>query len=604
MTMPANHTRALFVAATLSLSLIAMNGRADQVQFTVAGTDKNLNVDLRAASVLLTTNKSKNITALDLFADARAEYGRLIGALYARGYYGPVIHVLVDGKEAANIAPLNSPARINQIVVTVDPGPVFAFSRAQVAPLAPKTNMPLEFAPGKVAESGVIKQAVQNGIDGWRARGYAKAHVSAQDLKADHNTNTLGAMVQIAPGPQLRFGQLAINGAVRMREKTVRRVAGLPTGKVFDPMEEARVAERLRRTGVFSSVTLTEDDKVTPPNFLGITADLVENKTRRYTFGAEIASTEGILLSGSWLHRNLLGGGERLEVTGSIANIGAQDSGVDYKLGVTLDRPATPGPDTTLNLGVSVEHRDDTDFQADIFTSTVGFTHYFSEQLTATAAIGYDFANGSDDAGSFTYRDVTLPIGVTWDRRDSKTDATRNFYIDAEAKPFYGFGQTDSGIRLAFDARAYKSIGANKGVVLAARFQGGAVLGASILGTPREDLFYSGGGGTVRGQPYQSLGATVDDNGTPINIGGNTFLGASFEARVKVSEKISVVGFTDFGLIGVDGISSSNSDWQAGAGVGVRYATGVGPVRLDIGVPIHGNPGGGVQIYVGLGQAF
>ena len=602
--MPAFPRRALLVAATLALSLTGFAGRAqEQLEFSVSGGDAGLEADLRASSALLAAENAKNINALDLFADARAEYGRLIGALYAKGYYGPVIHVRIDGREAAEIAPLDAPGVIHRIEVTVEPGPVFAFSRAEVAPLAPKTELPLGFASGQVAESGVIRQAVQAGVDGWRGRGNAKARVSAQDLQADHATDTISARVQLAPGPVLRFGRLVVNGAVRMREDRVRKIAGLPVGARFDPKEAARAAERLRRTGVFSSVALTEDAQITPPDLLGITADVVEAKTRRYTFGAEIASYDGVLLTGSWLHRNLLGGGERLQITGDVANILAQSSGIDYALGVTLDRPATPGPDTTLNLGLTLAHKDELDYRANIFTTTVGFTHYFSDQLTARASVGYDFSTGTDAAGDFTYRSVTLPLGATWDRRDSKTDATKNFYIDADAKPFFGFGGTDNGLRLAFDARAYKALGVGKGVVLAARLQGGAVLGAGLLGTPREDLFYSGGGGTVRGQPYQSLGATVDDGGTPVDLGGNRFLGASLEARVKVSARIGVVGFADVGLIGVDGFSAASSDWQAGAGIGLRYATGIGPVRLDIAVPVHGS-GSGVQLYVGLGQAF
>jgi translocation and assembly module TamA len=125
------------------------------------------------------------------------------------------------------------------------------------------------------------------------------------------------------------------------------------------------------------------------------------------------------------------------------------------------------------------------------------------------------------------------------------------------------------------------------------------VLGADLLGTPRDDLFYSGGGGTVRGQPFQSLGVTVNDGGTDITIGGNRFLAGSLEARVKVTEKLGLVGFVDMGLVG-DGTAS---DWQAGAGLGVRYATGIGPVRLDLALPVHGD-GSRAQIYVGLGQAF
>lgn len=597
------HRRVLVGAAALAVGLAAaLPGQAfDAVQFAVAGNDAKLTKELRAASGLAAAAKDRS--AQDLFADARAEYGRLLSALYATGHYGPVIHVLIDGREASSIAPLNAPSTIGTVAVTVDPGPVFNFAQAQVAPLAPRTEMPPAFAVGKPAGAGVIKGAVQAGVDGWRSQGNAKVKVAAQDLTADHATSTLSARVALAPGPVLRFGALKVNGAQTIRPNRVQKIAGVPTGERFDPVQEKRVVERLRRSGVFSSVTVTEDAGITPPDYLGLTADLVEAKRRRYTFGAEVATDDGLSLNGSWLHRNLLGGGERLQITGAVSNIGGTTgSGLDYSLGVTLDRPATPGADTTLNLLANIGHQDEDDFSADTFTTGGGFTHYFSEELTSHIALTYNYSNGTDAAGDFLYRSLDLPMGVTWDRRDSKTDATRLFYIDVSAKPFFGFGQTDNGIKLGFDGRVYKSVGEKKGVVLAARLQGGAILGASVLGAPRTDLFYSGGGGTVRGQPYQSLGVTVDDNGTPLDIGGTTFLATSLEARVRVTDNIGVVGFVDAGAVGVGGISGNN--WQAGAGLGLRYATGVGPIRLDVAMPVHGDTGQGVQLYVGLGQAF
>ena len=591
--------RTLLAAVTLVLCLAGVRTLAlDQLNFSVAGTDKVLTRDLRAASGLLAAQSGKRTAALDLFADARAEFGRLLAALYARGHYGPVIHVLIDGREAADIAPLDAPPQISRITVTVDPGPEFAFSRASVAPLAARTELPSGFAIGQVAGSEVIKAAAQAGIDGWRSFGFAKAAVGGQELVADHQNATLSAAIEMAPGPKLRFGQLTINGTERLRAERARAIAGLPEGAQFDPRVVARVAARLRRSGVFSSVTVSEDEAVTPPDLLGITADLVEARPRRYTFGAEIASYDGIVLSGSWLHRNLLGGAERLEISGEIAGISAQTGGADYRFGVTLDRPATPGPDTVLNLGLALSQVNDVDTTARIVDISAGFTHYFGDTLQGHIALAFAASQGRDAAGSFAYRSLELPMGLTWDRRDSKTEPTRLFYLDVGAKPFFGFGNTDDGAQLTFDARAYRGLGADNRVVLAARLQGGAILGADLLDTPRDDLFYSGGGGTVRGQPYQSLGVTVDDGGTAITIGGNRFLAASLEARVKVGPKLGLVGFVDAGLVG----NGTVSNWQAGAGIGVRYATGVGPVRLDVAMPVR--DGRGVQVYVGLGQAF
>ncbi len=594
------------MAFAASLTFAVTQGLAfDRIEMQVPGASEELRDDLRSASLVLAAKRDKVDDPQDLFAAARADYGRLLAALYARGYYSGVIHVLIDGREAADIGPLDAPAQISRIEIIVKPGPEFTFSRADIAPLVRGTVLPESFAPGKVAASGVIREAVGAGIDSWRDAGYAKATTAGQDLSADHRSSTLSASVLLDPGQKLRFGPLEITGEARMRERRIRKIAGLPEGETYSPLEIRRATERLRRTGIFSSVTLTEDDAVTAPDLLGITANVVEEKLRRYSVGAEIASFDGLNLNGSWLHRNLRGGGERLEISGDITNIGAQASGIDYALGITLDRPATLSPDTDASFHFDIAYLDEQDFTARTLSTGIGFSHIFSEQLSARIGLDYEFSDGNDDSGDFQYRNLSLPLGVTWDRRDSKTDATRGFYLTAEAKPFLGFGATDSGARLTFDGRAYRGLGNDNKLVFAARLQGGTIFGSSLEGTPRDFLFYTGGGGTVRGQPYQSLGvAELGTPGNEIETGGTHFLAASGEVRAKVTDKIGIVGFVDVGQVSVGGFGDASSDWHAGAGLGLRYATGFGPIRLDIAIPVGGSTGEGVQIYVGIGQSF
>lgn len=591
----------LWLAACAGLALPA--GALERLEFRVPGGSGDLVAALRGASLLITSEADGQHDAQDLFAAARADYGKLLGTLYATGHYSGVISILIDGREAAEIAPLDAPGRIDVVEVVVQPGPRFRFSEARMAPLARGTELPEGFAVGQPALSGVVREAAVAGIDGWRAQGHAKAAVAGQEVTANHAEATLAARIRLEPGPRLRFGPLAVVGAERMREGRVVRIAGLPEGEVYAPEELRRATERLRRTGVFRSVTLTEGE-VLSPDLLPITATVVEEKPRRYSLGAEIARAEGLSLTGYWLHRNLLGGAERLRVDGEVANIGAQGSGIDWSLGVTLERPATFTPDTTVGINAEVGHQDQEDYFADLATIGISATHYFSEAVTGRVGLNYDYAEGRDQLSGFLFRNVSVPVGVRWDRRNDKTNATRGWYLDAEAKPFFGFGTTGSGVRSTVDGRGYLGIGAADRFVLAGRVQMGAVMGPALLETPRDDLFYSGGGGTVRGQPYQSLGVHLRRGLIDTKIGGSHFLGAQLEARAMVTERMGVVGFYDVGRIDVGGFFGDAGDWHSGAGVGVRYDTGFGPIRLDVAAPVGGNTGDGVQIYVGLGQAF
>ena len=107
------------------------------------------------------------------------------------------------------------------------------------------------------------------------------------------------------------------------------------------------------------------------------------------------------------------------------------------------------------------------------------------------------------------------------------------------------------------------------------------------------------------GHPYRSLGIAVNRGfGPDFLIGGTYMLAASAEVRARVTETIGIVGFVDAGSIGVNDFFGDLGDWHAGAGLGLRYETGFGPIRLDVAAPIHGKTGDGVQIYIGLGQSF
>jgi translocation and assembly module TamA len=593
----------LTVALAVMVLSAAQAQALDRLDISVAGGSEALTEAVNEASQVRALQAQGQTDPQDLLAAARSDYARILAAMYARGHYSVDIRIQIDGREAAAIPVLEAPRSISTIRIAVDPGAPFRFGLARVQPLPPGTELPQEFRTGAIAESGAVTSAVDVAIKAWRETGHAKAFVAAQDVLADHAAKRLDVDVGLAPGP--RFGHLEIVGEDRMRERRIRKIAGLPEGETFSETELRRAETRLRRTGIFASVALTEDDQVTAPDLLGVTATVVEQKPRRYSFGAEIASLDGLSLSASWLHRNLLGGGERLGVSADVTNIGSGQSGVDYGLEVTLDRPATLTPDTTAGLVLGYSQEDEIDYNLDSVTFGLKFSHVFSERLTARAGLTYDYVDGRDPGGAFTFRNLSLPLGVTWDKRDVANNPTKGFYLDAEAKPFAGFGTTGSGLRATLDGRAYRSLGEPGKVVDAARVQAGAVLGSDLLETPRGDLFFSGGGGTVRGQPYRSLGIAVTRGfGPEFLIGGKYFLAGSLEVRAKVSDKIGVVGFVDWGSIGLDGFTGEFAESHAGAGIGLRYDTGLGPIRFDVAAPISGTTGDGVQFYVGLGQSF
>ncbi len=556
---------------------------------------------LRGASLVVQTAANPEATPQDLVAAARADYGRMVGALYELGYYGGVVSVLIDGREAANISPIDGPLSVEQITVRVDPGPLFRFSKAQIAPVAPGTELPEGFKTGQPALSRRINDATSAAVEGWREAGHAKADITQQSVTADHRDATLSADIRLAPGPRLTFGALNIAENGKLKPRRIREIAGLPSGDVFSPEELEDAAVRLRRTGAFRSVVLSEAETIGPGDTLDINATLVDSKPRRVGAGIELFSLEGLALSGFWMHRNLLGGAERLRVEAEISGIGGDSGGEDYRLSTRFDRPATFTPDTGLFIETVIEEQDDPDYRERTARVGAGLTHIFSDTLTGELGVAYQYTEVDDDFGSRTLEHVLLPARLTFDNRDDPLNATRGLYLDLDVTPFAGLGNSGSGGRIYVDARSYRSFGSSDKLVFAARAQLGSVIGAGLAEVPPGMLFFSGGAGTVRGQSYQSLAVELPGN---LRVGGRSFFGFSGEVRNKLSGPWSVVGFADSGFIGKNSWGTENGEWHAGAGLGVRYDTGFGPVRVDVGTPLGDDAGKDFELYIGIGQAF
>ncbi len=541
----------------------------------------------------------------DYIAAARADYRRLLTALYASGYYGGTISITVDGREAANIAPLDAPNTIREVVITVAPGDQFTFGDVQIFPLPPQTTLLEDLGPRRTAESAEIGAVVQDGISSWRDLGYAKARVADQRIIARHADAKLDVNVALDTGPRLRFGPLSVSGNRNVSDDRVREIAGLPVGEVFSPQEMAAAARRLRRTGTFASVALAEDDQIGPNDTLPISAQLSEANPRRIGFGIELATIEGLTLSSFWLHRNLLGGAERIRVDAEVSGISGETGGIDYRLGGTFTRPATFGPDTDYFLSAEISRQDEPEFLIDKIGVETGFSRILSDDLTVRAAVGVLRAREETELETREYTLFTLPLDATLDRRDDPSNASNGYYLDVNTTPFISTDGEISGVRLYGDARGYVTLGEEEKLTLAGRLQLGSLAGADLNEAPADFLFYSGGGGTVRGQAYQSLGIETVQGLETVTSGGASFLGTQLEARYAIRENISLVGFYDFGQVGASASPLEDAEWHAGAGVGLRYNTGIGPIRLDLATQANGDTAGqDLQVYIGIGQAF
>ncbi|MGC2785092.1 MAG: BamA/TamA family outer membrane protein, partial [Roseiarcus sp.] len=151
-------------------------------------------------------------------------------------------------------------------------------------------------------------------------------------------------------------------------------------------------------------------------------------------------------------------------------------------------------------------------------------------------------------------------------------------------------------------ASAYYSIDADSRYVLAGRVAAGAMGGPQLDAIPANWRFYAGGGGSVRGYAYNELGPTVWWGAV---VGGKSVFDASAELRVKLTDTIGVVTFFDIGNAFSSNFPNFSEPLFAAAGLGLRYYTSVGPIRLDVAFPFERRAGNGpVAVYVSIGQSF
>ncbi|WP_417718896.1 autotransporter assembly complex protein TamA [Salipiger sp.] len=574
----------------------------DALNFDTPGMDEDLRSQLKSNAALTEAQADNRSAGADVLAAALSDYGILLETLYAAGYYGGTVSIRIDGREAADIALLSTPETVTRVDVTVTTGPKFKFGETNVAPVTPETEMPEGFKRGQTARAPLIGDAADAAIEGWRADGHAKAEIAAQRVTANHVDHLINVNLRVAPGPELRFGRLVTVNDSYVRTAALRRIAGLPSGERFDPDELKRVSNRLTRTGAFSSVTLREAETPNADGTLDIELTVTDAKPRRFGFGAELSSLEGLTLSTFWLHRNVAGGAERFRIDAEVSDISNSVDGIDASITARLEVPGAVGPDTDAYFQAAISREREPAYDLDSLELAAGLTRRYNEDLTAEIGIGYQFSKTKDDLGTREFHLVTLPLSLTYDKRDNDLDPRNGYYISADATPFADVaGDGGSGLRLYGDLRGYYGLGEADRTVLAGRLQIGSVIGPSITETQPDFLFYSGGAGTVRGQPYQSLDI---DLGGGISSGGLSFIGFSGEIRQDVGKSFGVVAFADIGYVGEDQVPGSNGDWHAGAGLGVRYQTGLGPLRFDVAAPVGGDTGKGVQIYLGIGQSF
>jgi translocation and assembly module TamA len=566
----------------------------------------------RNASALIADEAEPASGAAGLIAKARGDYRRILAGLYNEGYYGGAVSIRIGGVEAASLAPdVNLPDPVD-VTIAVTTGPLFTFRDVAVVNQAPATDDPEDqvelpvmrgFGAGQVAKSSVILTAERLALAAWQQQGYAKAEIIGREVVADHATQTVDARIVVNPGRLAAFGPVNVTGAQAMNPDFIRQQTGLVVGQEYDPDEVIRAQKRLDRLEVFRAARFEAADSIGSDGLLPYQLIVDELPGRRFGVGATYSTVDGLGVEGYHLWRNLFGQAERLRLDARVASIAwpVDTAEFDYFVGGTFTKPGFLTPDTDLVAVVSAERTIYPTYTETSAAGRLGLTHFFSDEITFEGGMSFKRARFDDGFGTRDFSTLGLYAGATYDGRDSSVNPTEGFYASGMLEPFYDLRFGRAGARITIEGRTYFGFSEDDAFILAGRIKGGALVGPDLSEIPPDKLFFAGGGGSVRGYGFKSIGV---DNGAGVVTGGRYLLEGSLEARAKVTEDIGIVGFVDGGYVAADTFPGLD-DLRLGAGIGARYFTGLGPLRLDLAVPLNKRPGDpDYAMYAGIGQAF
>jgi translocation and assembly module TamA len=573
------------------------------VAFTVSGGDRRLERQLRAASSLVERQKSPASGLVGLIARARQDMSRFVAVLYEHALYGAEVFITIDGRPIETLDPfVTVTTRPVPVTITIVPGPPFVFGTVNAAPLPPALTLyDLGLVPGATAGSAVILRAETRIADGWRQHGHPLVAVFPRDTVADHRTNTLDVAISVDPGPQAVFGRVMVDGAAAVRPDLVVARSGIEPGVLFSSTITRRAETRLRELGVFESVRILPADYLDPDGSIPVTIVVVERKPRVIGGSVNYSNTEGLGLEVFWRHRNLFGGAEQLQLTASVSRLLAGAFDPDYRLAGTFRKPAVIGPMTDLTLRLE-GYRETTDaYRVTAVEAEVGLFQTFSDTLTGSIDLEVERSETVAAMETEDHLVTTLTGKLHWDTRDNRLDPTKGINALFSGAPAYDFIENAPFATFSTDVSAYRAFGEGDRFVLAGRVAVATLVVDDIDNVAPNRRLYAGGAGSVRGYAYQNIGPR-DINGDP--TGGRSSLIMSAELRYRLNEQFGLVAFVDAGNAN-ESILPTLDNLKFGVGGGVRYLTPVGPIRLDVAVPLQPESGDpSVAVYVGIGQAF
>ena len=623
---------------------------------------------LKATSQLIAL-RSTPVSPFALVARARGDIERLKTVVESFGYYQGSLSITINGHalddpdlaDALNALPKKKDA---QCKVTFDLGPLYHIGKIAIdGELPDVARNTLGISSGDPAVASDILAGGARLLTTLENHAYAFAKVDAPIAYEDPENHVLNLTFHIVPGAQVEIGDIHFQGLKRMHETILRRRLLLHTGQPYSAIAVEQARKDLLVLGVFDTVNVHAGEAPDARGRVPVTFQMHERLRHAVSFNAGYSSDLGGSAGVTWTDRNVFGNAEQLSVSAQVTDLGGgtATTGVGYDNTIKYIIPEFEHRDQQLQFGVSAIKQDLQAYDQTAETTGVTLTRKLSSMWTASVGISAEHETIIQEMTTHVYTLFALPLGVLYDSTGLASpllDPTHGERASFSIAPTLSRGQpnttffisqasftqyldlhplfhSDPGRSvIALRAIAANAFGASTvdeeiETTTASTTIPGAVVTTSqevrVPNLPPDQRFYAGGSGTVRGYRYQSVGLQFPD-GNP--VGGTAMTAFNVEFRQRIGESFGAAFFADAGeaseslspltsvfhsrrcsssapLEGTSPAESSTTCWAVGVGVGARYYTSIGPIRLDFAVPTYRRSNDDrFEVYIGLGQAF
>jgi len=551
--------------------------------------------------------------AARLAAQARQDEVLLQRLLRIYGYYDAQVIRTVGGAAEGDEADAARP----EVRFDVIPGRPYRIGAVDLGRLAetgpdyPMLRDAFEVQPGDPLMADKIEEEQADLDVALGESGYPFAAIAAPELLVDHARDEGDLAMMVTPGGKYRFGKVTSSMPDFMSGEHLAEIARFEPGDLYRRSLETDLRQAIQATGIVATSQLTAVEVAPPagsqPGTVDIAVEMTQAKLRTIAGSLGYGSGEGFKAEASWEHRNLFPPEGALKLR-AIAGTREQLAGVTFR------RNNFRGRDQVLTI--------------DAFASTIDFDAYDARTASLVASFErvstllfqkpFSWSAGlealataereADANGNFGPRQAyyigALHGYAQWDTSDDLLDPTKGFRLGARLSPEASRTNGVQSFYLRGQADASYYMPAGDKLVLAARARFASIPGAPVEAIAPSRRLYAGGGGSVRGYGYRAIGP---QNSVGDPTGGRSLVELSIEARFRtglLGGAVGIVPFVDAGTVS-SGATPDFDEIKLGAGIGVRYYTSFGPVRVDLGVPLNPGPNDAkVGVYVALGQAF